>query len=496
VLSRHVSLDEWSCLLRMNLGSPSVTSFLCLHQQTCNCHKVVCKHGCSDQQFEPLATLGETAFHATTTEENRDATLDASAETLSVLEGWTFLIGFLGQLFPASPLRNAHKIDTGVFALLDIVLAEKPSIGTVGLWGIAKCLLVTLKRRLYLRVIGGIPIEYAILSDQAAGTFSDEDFVPEFDRFQDFASLDQVGMGFEDRKELLSVWDLLSIEHSTTRLIDDPLPKATVVIDLFAEGLDGDLGHQIDTTDLFGFFENQARIFHYLPGCAYECAIFWRQLILAISGCHSLDFLHPAPGAARPIGESRYAVRKQIIELPDQPCDDSYAVPQQGAVCWVVNVAFDHGRIDTQFLAIFQAQGDSGFDNDFVDCFKRCRSEPVKGPVKSVMFGNELAVETSESPQGISVCDAFAQFAVMPVLDPHQSERAQHLVCGQPVSPDLGILQAAFKIAAYLLNQVSVLVEKVGDCLQHRLQAYALPEEFEIGKTGLGDRGSCHFLTF
>ena len=41
-----------------------------------------------------------------------------------------------------------------------------------------------------------------------------------------------------------------------------------------------------------------------------------------------------------------------------------------------------------------------------------------------------------------------------------------------------------------------MLVEKVGDCLQHRLKAYALAEEFEIGKTDLGDRGSCHFLTF
>src|SRR5206468_3068607 len=101
-----------------------------------------------------------------------------------ILEGSTFLIGFLGRPFLTSPLRNAHEPDTGIFALLDIVLAEKPSIGTVDVWSLAKCFLVTLKRRLHMGVIGRIPIEHAILSDQAAGTFSNEDSVTEFDRFQ------------------------------------------------------------------------------------------------------------------------------------------------------------------------------------------------------------------------------------------------------------------------------------------------------------------------
>jgi hypothetical protein len=496
VLSRHVFPDRWSLTFPIVLCGSSATSFLFLDQQTCNYHEVVCKHGGSHQQFESLATLGQTAFHTTTAEENGDPSLDAGPEALATLEGWAFLKGFLGWRFLPATLWNAHDLDASAFASLNIVLAEESPIGTVDARCITERFLVTLQRRFHVVVIRGITSEHAVLSDQTSGTFRNVDFVAEFYRFQDFASLDQVGVGFEDRKDLLFVRNLLSVKHAATCLTNDAGPKTTVMINPISKGLDRDLGHQIDAADSFSLLEHLARVSDHPLRGSDEFAIFRYQLFMPFFGRHSLDLLHPAPGAAAPVGESRNAMRKQVIEVSDQPGDDSHGVPQQGAVSWVVNVSLDNGRIDAQFLAVFQAESDSGFDNDFVDRFKRLWGKPVKSPVESVMLGDGLAVKTSESAQCISVCDPFSQFTVIAVFDPHQGQRAQHLLRGQPVPSGLGILQATLKIPAYFLNQVSVLVNKVGDRLQHRLQAHALAEEFKIGKTDLGVRGSCHFLAF
>src|SRR5687767_5617652 len=128
----------------MNLCSSSATSFLFLDQQTCNYHEVVRKHGGSHQEFKMFATLGETALHAATAEENGDASLDAGTKTLGALEGWTFLIGLLVRRFFPATLGNAHELDTVVFALPDIVSAEKSAIGTVYAWCITEHFPVTL----------------------------------------------------------------------------------------------------------------------------------------------------------------------------------------------------------------------------------------------------------------------------------------------------------------------------------------------------------------
>ena len=182
----------------MNLSSASGTSFLIFDQQTCHYHEIVGNHGGSHQQFESLTTLGQTALHAATAEENGDAPLDAGPKALGTLEGWTLLNALLSWRFLPTTLGDRHDLDASVFALPDIVWAEKSPIGTVDSWRIIEYFLVTLQRRCHVKVIGGIAIQHAILTDQAVGTYGDEDFVTELDRFEDFASFDQVGVGFED----------------------------------------------------------------------------------------------------------------------------------------------------------------------------------------------------------------------------------------------------------------------------------------------------------
>jgi len=130
-------------------------------------------------------------------------------------------------------------------------------------------------------------MEYTILSDKPLATFGDENLVAEFDRLENLASFDQIGVRFKDRKELLFVGNLLPLEHSTTGLIDHPVSKATIVIDFFANGIDRDVVHQIDASDSFRLFQNYTRVFDYLARCAYKFAIFRNQRFMSLSCRHS-----------------------------------------------------------------------------------------------------------------------------------------------------------------------------------------------------------------
>ncbi len=83
-----------------------------------------------------------------------------------------------------------------------------------------------------------------------------------------------------------------------------------------------------------------------------------------------------------------------------------------------------------------------------------------------MVLGHRLAEEIREAAQGVAVGDPFAQFAIGPVLDAHQNQRAQHLGRSQPAASGLGVFEAALQIASHLLDHLFVLVQKVGNALQ------------------------------
>src|ERR1700704_1830576 len=68
--------------------------------------------------------------------------------------------------------------------------------------------------------VDGVAVEHLILRDQALRAFGEEYLVAELDRRLHLAALDEVGMGLEDRKDLLGIGHLLAVEHTAARLID------------------------------------------------------------------------------------------------------------------------------------------------------------------------------------------------------------------------------------------------------------------------------------
>src|SRR6266536_3420187 len=131
-----------------------------------------------------------------------------------------------------------------------------------------------------------------------------------------------------------------------------------------------------------------------------------------------------------------------------------------------MNVGFHYRGVDAEFLAVFQAELHRRLDYGLVDGFQRGWRESVEGPVEGVVLGDQVAVKLRESAQGVAIVDALAQFAIVPVLDAHESQRTQGLRGGDAASPGVGLLQPALQIPADLLDQSGVLIEEGGDALE------------------------------
>jgi hypothetical protein len=230
------------------------TTFLFLDQQLGNDHQVVGQHGSTNQQLEPLAPLRQATLHATTPEENRYSTFDACTETLAFLEYGTVLVCFPLRSFLTTALGNTDDLDSRVLAKLNILFAEETAVQAPQFGTTPERLLVAVQRGFHLVLVGRISIQHSVLGDQTASTFSQEDFVPEFNIFENLTPLDQIGVRFENREDFLRIGDWLSFQHAAARLVDNPVGQPNVMLDFPAQRLDGDLRKPVPTRTFWVFW--------------------------------------------------------------------------------------------------------------------------------------------------------------------------------------------------------------------------------------------------
>ena len=159
--------------------------------------------------------MRQAALHATTTEQDRDASLNAGTETLSFFEDTTLLVSFPAGSFLSSALRNTYQLNSCSPTGMDAVLAVKAAVGAVELGSMSEGLLMALQRGFDLDFIVGITLQDLILGNQSLGTFGEKDLVSEFHWSEHLAPLDQVGMGLENGINLLPVRHLLSLQHQS-----------------------------------------------------------------------------------------------------------------------------------------------------------------------------------------------------------------------------------------------------------------------------------------
>src|SRR5712675_1276137 len=109
------------------------------------------------------------------------------------------------------------------------------------------------------------------------------------------------------------------------------------------------------------------------------------------------------------------------------------------------------------------------------------------------MLRHRRAVRGREVRQREYTGDALPHLSTVPVLEPHQNQRAQNLRRSQPVTTAARSLQATHQISPDSLDDVPLFVEKIGYGVQQRLQAHTLltlPDQLPIGKTDLPRRRS------
>src|ERR1700704_78421 len=92
--------------------------------------------------------------------------------------------------------------------------------------------------------------------------------------------------------------------------------------------------------------------------------------------------------------------------------------------------------------------------------------EPGEAAVECIVSRHRQTIEVRELAQCASIGNPLAQFAIVPVLDAHENQRAQDLLRRQAAATSLGFLQTPSQIAADLLDHVLLVVKKIGNGLQ------------------------------
>src|SRR5215470_218895 len=96
-----------------------------------------------------------------------------------------------------------------------------------------------------MNLIHRVALEHVILGDQTFSAFGEENLMAELDRRTHLAALDEIGVGLEDRIDLLSRRNLFAIENAAARLVDHARAEIAIMRDLIAQGLDLQGGQRV-----------------------------------------------------------------------------------------------------------------------------------------------------------------------------------------------------------------------------------------------------------
>lgn len=215
-------------------GGSSAVRFSVFHQLR-DTHQIVGQHGSAYQHLESLAAFGAAPLHSPPAKQHGDAAFDADPESLGFLECGAALQIFLLRSLVPTPLRDAHRADLGLPAVLHIVGTVESAISGVALGRVLEDLLMAFQRAFHMVAVGGVALQHLVVGDQALCTLGQEDLVAEFYWLENFAPLDQIRVGFEDRVDFLVAGDLLSLDHPAAGLVDDAVGQIAVGGDLLPQ---------------------------------------------------------------------------------------------------------------------------------------------------------------------------------------------------------------------------------------------------------------------
>src|SRR5258708_23760452 len=171
-------------------------------------------------------------------------------------------------------------------ARCQVLLTEETAMRAIQFRCPTKGFLVAPEGRRHMDLVRRISLQYFILRDQALRALGKEHLVAELDRRPHLAPLDQIGMGFENGIDLLGGSDLLSVKHTTARLIDHTASQPAKMLDLLADFSDGQVGKPILTARPAGLLKCPSFPFHYLFSHPNRFSVFSALLMLSFVRAH------------------------------------------------------------------------------------------------------------------------------------------------------------------------------------------------------------------
>src|ERR1700688_54545 len=107
----------------------------------------------------------------------------------------------------------------------------------------------------------------------------------------------------------------------------------------------------------------------------------------------------------------------------------------------MMNVGLHHRGVDPQLRAALQSELDRCPNHQIVDRSQRLWGQTDEATLKGVMLRHRRAVGVGELTKRQSICDAFTQLAIVPVLEPHQNQIALKLRLCLSVTTAAALLQ-------------------------------------------------------
>ena len=170
------------------------------------------------------------------------------------------------------------------------------------------------------------------MRNQPLPALGKEDLVSELHRLEHLPALDEIGVGLEDRVDLLVGWNLVLLENPSRRLSDDSTAQLAVSSDLRANGVDGRSCHRIENTDARGSSDDLARFGDHSFGDRDQPTVCAHLATMSLGGSDALDLLHTAPGGAGATGEQTDPCRQERVQLVNESSHHPHGIPEQGVI--------------------------------------------------------------------------------------------------------------------------------------------------------------------
>src|SRR3984893_2101400 len=126
----------------------------------------------------------------------------------------------------------------------------------------------------------------------------------------------------------------------------------------------------------------------------------------------------------------------------------------------MMNVSLDDRGVDTQLRAVLQSKIDCRLNHQVIDRFERLRRQPIEAAAERIVLGYRITVQVSKLTQQQAVGDPFTQFAIVPVLDAYENQRAQNLLRRQSTATAPRLLQTSHQIAPDPLDHLLLVVKE------------------------------------